>query len=45
MAWMKSKAYLSFGDLIDPSTNLPYAYSPRTILKNQINRLKEIGKN
>jgi glutamine synthetase len=43
MAWMKSKSYLVMGDVIDPHTGDPYIFSPRNILKKQINSMKDMG--
>lgn len=43
MAWLKSKSYLVLGDVYSSDDNKPYPFSPRNILKQKIEELKQLG--
>jgi len=43
MAWLKNKSFLVFSDIYDPITKLPFAFSPRNILKKTEKNLCDLG--
>jgi glutamine synthetase len=43
MAWMKSRSYLVFGDIFNPTDVNPYPFSPRNILKKKVSELANLN--